>query len=266
MKNVISISLLFVVFGLVAATMLPPLREVQNNSFHRGEFLKYKVHYGFVNAGNVTVEVIPKTENIKGRSCFHVIGKGFTNSSYDWIYKVRDQYESYIDEKALVPWKFVRNIKEGDFSSYTETHFDHNTGKVMYIDEQFKVTNYTAPINIQDIISAYYYARTTDRNSLNPGDKIPMTNFLDRKVFELYAQFLKREAITIEGKKYQALKMKLLVSEAGMITDDSKIYFWISDDENKIPLRIETELTIGSIKVDLMEYRNLKNPVTSLLK
>lgn len=265
MKKIISISLFCVAFVLIAATMLPPLREVPNDSFHKGEFLKYRVHYGMITAGNVTVEVVPKTETVKGRPCYHIIGKGFTNSSYDWVYKIRDQYETYLDEKALVPWKFVRNINEGDFKSYTETHFDHTSGKVVYIDEQFKATNYTVPSNIQDVISAFYFARTTDRNSLKIGDKIPLTNFLDRKVFDLDAQLLKRETITVEGKKFKALKMKLLIMESGMITDGSKIHFWISDDENKIPLRIETELAIGSIKADLMEYKNLRNPVTSLV-
>ena len=204
MKKKIIYLLMLIGLGSIAATILPPLREVPNDSFTKGEFLKYRVHYGLVSAGNVTIEVVPKMENIKGRNCYHIVGKGYTNSSYDWIYKIRDQYETYLDEKALVPWKFVRNINEGGFHSYTETHFDHNVGKVRFVDEQFKTTDYTVPSNIQDVISAFYFSRTTNRNTMKIGDKIPLTNFLDRKVFNLEAQLLKRETINVEGKKYKA--------------------------------------------------------------
>lgn len=266
MKRIFSVMAGLVALSLIAATMLPPLRQVDNEAFEGGEFLKYNVHYGLITAGYATVEVKPTLENVKGRNCYHIVGKGYTNSSYDWIFKVRDRYETYLDAEALVPWRFVRNIDEGDFKNYTETHFDHNTGKAYFVDENSKVTTFSVPANIQDVISAFYYARTWDRASLKVGDKIPLTNFLDRKVFKLEAKLMKKENIVVSGKTYKALKMKLLVEEAGIITDGSKIDFWISDDDNKIPLRIESQLAIGSVKADLIETKNLKNPLTSLVK
>lgn len=247
----------------VAAKMAPPLREVENTTFTNGEFMKYRVHYGVINAGNVTLELRPEAEVINGRKCFHVVGKGFTNSSYDWVYKIRDRYESYVDEKALVPWRFVRDINEGSFKSYTETRFDHNLGKAFYLDEQHKVTTHDVPVNTQDVVSAFYFARTANRNTLKIGDKLPLTSFLDRKLAKVNALLLAREIVIIDGKKFKGLKFKLVIEEKGFSTDGSKINFWISDDENKIPLRVETELAIGSIKADLVEWKNLKNPFSA---
>lgn len=265
MKRTAFILLCVGMLSLTAFKILPPLREVDNEAFSGGEFMKFYVHYGIIPAGYVTVEVKPTLSKIKGRECYHIVGKGYTSSSYDWVYKIRDRYETFLDKEAMVSWRFLRSIEEGDFKSYTETHFDHNTGKAFYVDEQKKVSTYTVPSNIQDVISAFYFARTYDRTKLKVGDKIPMTNFLDRKVFNLQAQLLKREKISVGGKTYNSLKFKLLVDDAGMITDGSKIEFWISDDENKIPLRLETQLAIGSIKADLMETQNLKNPMASLV-
>lgn len=259
LRTIILFIIFFALFQIAAFS--PP--KVVNNTFTKGEFLKYRMHYGIVTAGYATVEVKNETQTVSGRKCHHVIGKGVTNSTYDWIFKIRDTYETYIDEETLVPWKFVRDIQEGDFRSYTITQFDQNQNKAYYIDEQSKVTTYQVPPGIQDVISCFYSSRIKDQNGLKPGDKIPMTNFLDRKVFNLNAQFLKRETIVVDGVSYKGLKMKLLIDEAGMVTDNSTIHFWLSDDDNKIPLRIETELKIGSIKADLIEYKNLKNPFSA---
>lgn len=258
--------LLLFASSLVAwKTPPPPFRNVSNAAFNKGEFLKYRVHYGVITAGYATLEVGGKTETVNGRKCHHIIGKGFTTSSYDWVYKIRDKYETFVDEEALIPWRFIRHIEEGDFKSHTETRFEHSLKKAYHVNNKAQMTAYNVPENIQDVISSFYYARTLNQKTLQVGSKIPLTNFLDEKTFNLQAQLLKRENVSIDGVKYKALKMKLLVEEAGIITDGSKINFWISDDENKIPLRIEAELAIGSIKVDLIEYKNLKNAFSAKL-
>jgi len=266
-QKTVLFSLLFLFSaGLIAWKTPPPtLRTVVNSAFTKGEFLKYRVHYGIITAGYATLEVANKVETVSGRKCHHIVGKGFTTSSYDWVYKIRDKYETFVDEDALIPWRFIRHIEEGDFHSHTETRFEHLLKKAHYVNDKAQVTTYSVPENIQDVISSFYYARTLNQKNLQVGSKIPLTNFLDRKTFNLQAQLLKRENISIDGHKYKALKMKLLIEEAGIITDGSKIHFWIADDENKIPLRIEAELAIGSIKADLIEYKNLKNAFSAKL-
>jgi hypothetical protein len=260
-------SLLFLFSSSFIAWKTPPpaFRTVSNAAFEKGEFLKYRMHYGLITAGYATLEVGSKTETVNGRKCHHIIGKGFTTSSYDWVYKIRDRYETFVDETALIPWRFIRHVEEGDFYSHTETRFEHAVKKAHYVNNKAEVTSYNVPENIQDVISSFYYARTLNQKTLQVGSKIPLTNFLDQKTFNLQAQLLKRETVNVDGHKYKALKMKLLIEEAGIITDGSKVHFWISDDENKIPIRIEAELAIGSVKADLIEYKNLKNAFSAKL-
>lgn len=239
-------------------------RKIPNTTFGKGEFLKFRIHYGVITAGYATLKISEYYTYLNGRKCFHVVGKGQTSSGFDWFYKVRDQYESYIDAEALFPWQFKRHIREGGFESYTETRFDHAQQKAFYTNQAKKIIPFDVPENIQDVISAYYYARTVyDYDELKPGDRISLRNFIDRKTFNLQAEMIGRETIKVSGQSYKTIKMKVLIEDAGLITDGSTITFWASDDKNKIPIRINSELLIGSIKADLVEYANLRHPFTS---
>ncbi len=246
----------------------PHLPEIENQAFRRGEFLKFRIHYGFVTAGFVEMEVAQRPRYENGQRCYHIIGRGYSSPSFDVFYKLRDTYESFMAEETLVSQRFNRSIQEGSFESYSETHFDHSREKARYLNfTKGQEQTYDITAGIQDVISAFYYARTryhTDK--LAVGDKISLRNFIDRKTVGLEARVLAKEEIKIDGVKYKALKMDLLVEEAGMITDGSEITFWISDDANKIPLQIESKLTIGSLKVDLIDYQNLVNPFTARLE
>ena len=234
------------------------LGKLENTTFQQGEFLKYRVHYGFITAGYATLEVMPEVHLLQDRPCWHIVGKGFTHPGYDWIYKIRDQYETYIDQESLLSWAFKRHIREGGFEHYSETHFDHYTHKAAYINNKKQITEYDVPPGIQDVISAFYHARTKHRaDDLKIGDRISLQNFLDRKTFDLEAELLARESIKVDGRTFQALKFDLMIEEAGLITDGSTIQFWISDDQNKVPLRIKSDLMIGSLKADLIEWKNL---------
>ena len=259
-----SLCLLLLLAGIVQAQDSYQLRNIENRTFQKGEFLKFRVHYGMITAGFATMEVAPHSVWEQGRRCHHIVFKGYTSPTFDVFYKVRDKYESFFDEEALFSWRFNRYIEEGSFTSYTETHFNHGDGKARYIDNKKRTTFYDIPLNIQDVISAFYFARTRyDHRSLKIGDRISMKNFIDRKTFQLEAKLVKREEIKVEGIRYKAMKFDLLIEEAGMITDGSSIQFWISDDDNKIPLRISSELMIGSVKADLMEHKNLRHPLSA---
>ena len=241
-------------------------RKLENRTFDKGELIKMKIHYGIINAGFLTMEVKPQTVDINGRQCYHIVGKGYSNSTFDLFYKVRDRYESFFDKEALISWRFTRYIEEGKFIAYSETHFDQTTQKARYIDRKKQVKFYETPQNIQDVLSAYYYARTVyDANDLKVGDRISLHNFIDRKTVNLEAELLKREILKVNGYKYKTLKLKLTVEESGLITDGSKITLWISDDKNKIPIRMQSDLAIGSVKADFLEVENLRHPFDARL-
>lgn len=240
------------------------LRSVENKTFRRGEWLKFRVHYGLITAGYLEMEVKPTTLYRQGRPCYHLSGWGFTHPAFEWFYTLNDRYESICDEEALVSWQFNRHIAEGSFRAYTETHFDQFNQVARHIDNKKRESRHAVPVHVQDVISAFYYARARyDQRVLRVGDRIEMHSFIDRKPYKLEAKLLAREVIEVEGVKYRALKFDLLVEESGMITDGSEIQFWISDDDNKAPLRVRSELAVGALAADLIESRGLVHPMSS---
>lgn len=259
---------------IIAQTSFQPISVVHNpkmNSpqyaFQKGEFLEYRIHWGAINAGIASLEVSGKTELINGRKCFHVICKGYSTGSVDALYKVRDTYESFIDEETLVSRRFNRDIQEGGYKSYREVFFDQeNQMAYEHNISKGKVKTFKVPANIQDVISTFYYARSNyDHSKLQPGDKISLKNFIDEKTFNLEAIVLKKEKIKIGKDEYNAIRMKIAVEEAGLMTDGSKITFWVSDDKNLIPLSFRSKLFIGSLRADLISVKNLRHPFISKL-
>lgn len=240
--------------------------KVHNDTFQEGEYALYRMHYGLITGGHASVRVSDTVYQIDSKTCFHLEAKGWTTPSFSLFYKIRDNYTSFVDKASLLPVHFKRDIKEGGFKSFTEIHFDHEKDTAHYTHRNKQITPYSIPDNIHDVVSSFFYARaTTNHETLKEGDQIPLTCFLDRETFKLKAKLIEREKIKVSGKRYKALHFKLLVEEAGLLTDGGKVDFWISDDKNKLLLRMESELWIGAVKADLIQSSGLKHPMESLL-
>ena len=235
---------------------------IRNHAFGEGENISFNVFYSviglYVNAGSASFTVT--SERINNRPVYHVIGTGSSNPSYDWIFKVRDRYESYIDTASLQPVKFVRDINEGGFKKYENVTFNHQANTAVTTNGVFKV-----PDCIQDVLSSIYYARNIDFNKYSAGDKIPFTMFLDNEVYNLYIKYLGKETVKTKYGKFNAIKFKPLLVKGTLFEGGEKMTVWVSDDPNHIPLRIESPIVVGSVKVDMMQYRNLRHPLSSMI-
>lgn len=235
---------------------------IRNNSFRAGESLSLMVFYNalglYINAGTANLTVT--TERLFNKPVYHIIGTGSTNSKYDWIFKVRDRYETYIDTGTLQPYKFIRNVDEGGFKKYENITFNQGANTAITTQGVYKV-----PTCIQDIIGAVYYARNIDFNNYKPGDKIPFNMFLDNEVYNMYIRYEGRETIKTRYGKFRAIKFKPLLLKGSIFEGGERMTVYVSDDGNKIPLRIESPLLVGSVKVDMMSYDNLRYPLSSLI-
>ena len=92
--------------------------DVPNVAFQRGEKLTYVVYYktflGKIKAGEITLEVKNDNRKFNGRSTYHIEAIGKSKHSLKWLMKIEDQFESFIDEKAMFPWLFTSKTREGD--------------------------------------------------------------------------------------------------------------------------------------------------------
>jgi hypothetical protein len=244
-----------------------PIRKAPNNAFQAGEVVEYRIHYGSVTAGTAKLEIKPETVDVNGRKCYHMVGQGISSKSFGLFFRVNDRYETFVDVESLAPQKFKRKIEEGSFKHYAEVEFDQVNHKAYERRSTVQhVTTYDVPPYIQDVMSAFYFARTQDYSAAKPGSTYKFQNFIDHKVHDLDVTFVAREVIEVGGIKYKTVKLKPLVKEGGIFTHEGDMYLWISDDENRIPVRVESGLVIGSVQVDLEKCSNLRHPMTSRVR
>jgi len=234
---------------------------VQNGAFQPAEKLSYNVYYNvigiYVKAGTATFTM--SSERIQDEEVFHVVGEGSTNPNYDWIFKVRDRYESYFSTTDLKPVKFVRNINEGKYKKREEITFNHQTNTAVTNNGVYKV-----PENVQDVISIMYYMRNINYDQNKAGDKIPFTMFLDDKVYTLSIHYIGKETVKTKYGKLKTIKLKPMLLKGSVFEGGEKMTIWVTDDANHIPVQVESPLTVGKVKMDLVHHENLKNPLTVL--
>ncbi len=253
MKKVVAFIISFFAFIYCSA---------QEHNYKIGEFLKYRIHYGPLNAGISTIEV--KNAKIAGRNHFHIVGKGWTTGVVKTFFKVSDRYESYIDKKTGLPTKFIRKIDEGGYTKDKELVFNHSSKQVFVNNKKHRKTQYIRfkDKNIQDMISAFYYLRDYDTSKMKTGDVINIKIFMDEEELALKLKILGREYKKIKNiGKVECLKIRPYVISGRVFKEKESVTVWVTNDRNHIPVQIRASLAVGSLKADLMEYKNLKNTI-----
>lgn len=236
---------------------------IKNTAFISGEVITMKVFYNalgiYIGAGEATFSVT--SEKFNGKPVYHCVGVGKSYSFYDNFFKVRDKYETYIDSATMLPVKFLRDVSEGGHKIYNNVTFNHSAGTAVSTNGVYKI-----PSCVQDVISSIYYARNINFEKYKPGDKIPFDMFLDDEVNNLYIRYLGKEVVKTRYGNFSALKFKPLLLKGTMFEGGEKMLVWVSDDANRLVLRVESPIAVGNIKVDMMGYKNLRYPLTSLIK
>ena len=234
-----------------------------NKSYQAGEKVRYTIYYNviglYVNAGKAEFSIKSSTWNNTPAYTFTLNGR--SNSKYDWIFKVRDKYESVVDAKTLLPYQFTRHINEGSFHTKQEVLFDQRNNTATSEAGVFNTADCTF-----DVISAIYAARNINYEKCQINDKINLSFFIDNTLYPSYFKFLGRSEITTQYGRFKVIKLAPLLVKGSMFDGGEKMIVWVTDDDNHIPVRIETPIIVGSIKVDLDGYENIRHPLTSLME
>jgi len=233
---------------------------IRNFAYKDGEMVTFKVFYStlgaYIGAGEATFTTT--LERYNGKTVYHHVGEGKTYSFFDNFFKVRDRYESYVDTANLLPYKFIRNIEEDSYKKYNNVTFNQQANTAVSTNGVFKIGDC-----MQDVMSMVYYARNIDFAKYKVGDKIPFDMFLDDEIFHLYIRYMGKEKVKTRYGRFNAIKIKPLLVKGTIFNDGENMSAWISDDPNHIILRVESPISVGSIKVDMMSYKNLRYPLTS---
>lgn len=239
------------------------LPSANNTSFSYGEDITYKLTYSLymdVSVGEVNFKIMPKPEDIKGNRCMHIVATGNTYPFYDPFYTVRDRYESYIDEKSLLPFVFMRNVHEGDFKFNDFVVFNPFSN----IAKSKKRTQHI-PSGTWDMLSILYYARTLNYANAKPGQKFTMHTFIDDSTYTVGVKYIGKETVKTDMGTFRCIKLQPILIVGHVFKSDSDMMLWISDDNNHIPVQVESGISVGAVKAQISKYSGLKNSMTAKL-
>lgn len=240
---------------------------MENKTFQGGEEITYKLYYNWgimwLSAGEVTFKV-----NDMG-SQYHVAVAGRTYKSYEWFFKVRDYYDTYIDKNSLLPKTAIRNVREGKYRLYDEITFDQENKKASSLRGKTKDVatkkNYNLGECMHDMLSVIYYSRNIDFESYKEGEEFPVKIFMDKEVWPLNVKYKgKQSRKKVKGKgKFNTIKFSPQVVSGRVFKEGEKMMVYVSDDKNRIPLLIESPVSVGSVKAVLKNYKGLKYNMTA---
>jgi len=232
----------------------------QQSAFGEGEYLRFRLHYGIIDAGEAELRVYKSNKKYQGRDALHVVGTGKTLGAFNWFFKVRDRYETYLDEAGVFPWEFVRDIREGGYEKYQTYRFHQEKAAV----STNKGDTFKIPPLSQDMLSSFYYARTIDFSSARVGEVFTIPTFVDEEEYPLKIRYLGKENLKSRTGTYRCLKFVPVVQEGRIFEEEEDMTVWITDDKNKIPVLAQAKVLVGSIKMELVEYSNLSNPIAKI--
>jgi len=236
------------------------LRSLPQNAFRPGEKLTYIVHYGWINAGEAVVELKESPTDINGRKAWYAVGTGRSLGAFNTFYKVDDRYESFFDAQGVFPWVFKRRVSEGGYE-FSQDYVYHQLKNV--VTTQDKQTHKVPP-HVQDMLSAFYYARTLDFANAKVGDVFVIETFLDNEFWPLRMRYMGKETIKLRNGKYRCMKFQPVVQEGRVFKDNDDLNVWVTDDGNRVPVLAQAKVLVGSIKMELSGYKGLVHPIAKL--
>ncbi|MFN3560975.1 MAG: DUF3108 domain-containing protein [Chloroherpetonaceae bacterium] len=237
-------------------------RTIPNNAYKVGERLKYSIKYGMIKAVNTEIAVVKDTV-VRGRECYKIEYKARTVPMFDNFYRVDDRYETFIDKQGQFPHSFKQQIREGKYERDEWMEFFHEQGiaKSLIHNQEFKMVPYA-----QDILSAYFYTRTLNLRAMKDGSIIELNNVSDKEVIPLKIKIRNRDLLETELGVFRTIVIEPIVQGVGLFKSDGQILIWMTDDENKIPIRIKIKVIVGSLSADIESMEGLRNPLKSKMK
>lgn len=234
--------------------------KISEPVFKVGEKLSYKMQYGFFTAAEADIRVEASDKKLPGPA-FHLIAEGKTAGTFDVFYKVRNKYESYVDETTLEPYFYTEDRHEGKWKHTDNVNFDQKDKKVTANKGEFSYKGKTF-----DFVSAYYFARTIDVTKLKVGQTFQLQYFLDDGFHDMSITYAGIETIKCDMGTFNCLKFNPTIIPGRIFRKDSKLYLWVTNDGNRIPVKAHVEVILGSITMELKSASGLKYPLNPVKK
>lgn len=243
---------------LFSSSAFMPAASNGGMAFQKGEWFRFRIHYGIFNASFATLEV--EDARLNGKDVYHVIGEGKSTGMLHWFFEVDDRFESYFDKYSVKPYRFIRDTYEGGYTKDIQIDFNHDQGTALVNDKKHnKITTENIEPGVQDMISSFYHLRNlVDVDEVEVDDEFTLPMFFDKENFSFKLRFLGWDEVDTKFGDVKAMKFRPYVQAGRVFRKEESLTVWISADENKVPLRIKAKLAVGSLTADLDAFKGLK--------
>lgn len=231
--------------------------------------LSYTWFFMWTDVGEAKFTV--KSDKKLGQDALHLHAVGYSYPFYDWFFKVRDLYESWVDPVSLKPIYFNRDIYEGGFTKENEYTFNWSEMLVDARERRRGGPNQFEKIQIEsctyDVVTAIYVSRNLDFSKAQQGKTYPVSVVLDRELYHANYTFQKREVKSIKGLgRFKTIKFRVELIAGDVFKEGQYLYVWVTDDENRIPLYVESPIIVGTVRAQVVSMRGLRHPLNSKMK
>lgn len=241
-----------------------PIKLMRDQPYINGEKLEYRVHYGFITAGYGTLRVADRYQRVNNDVCYRMEVQGRSTGAFDHIVRIRDTWGTYMDTTENKPSRSYRSIEENRYRLKEEVNYDYTRGLALVQRSGSKDTSYRVPLSVQDIVSGYYLLRQIDFTSMQAGDVVVLDAFFDKLLYKFRVRYVGREVVKTEFGKVRAILLSPIMPKNGLFDGENSIKFWVSDDVNRIPLKVRAEMFVGGVELDLKSYNGTKTGLTIL--
>ncbi|MDD5687069.1 MAG: DUF3108 domain-containing protein [Elusimicrobia bacterium] len=209
------------------------------------EKLVFDVYWKFIKVGYGTLE-IKGIEDYNGRKAYHIYSEAKSAPFFDTFCKVRDTNESRIDVENFYSLVFEQNINEGKHKFNRRTEYDQQK----HLAVNNKGESFSIPENVLDVLGAFYWVRLQELKQ----SEILTANVNSRKKnYKMVIKICDKKTVKVNGKKYKTIVVKPNLQDAGIFRQKGEIKIWLTDDEKHIPVKMKSEISVGSIVAELRE-------------
>jgi len=224
-------------------------RPKKNRAFGVGEKLKFSVRYFAVLGGYATLKV-EALETFHGRPCYRLAAEARSVFPFSNFYTVNDRMVSTFDAVDFFPWRFEKNVREGGYREVTTTEYRPLEHQALKRKNQDAPQTFAVPPFVQDIISTFYYFRLLD---FAVGDRLAIPTQAGSKNYELVVEVVRRETVQVEAGKYDCFLLRPHVKYDNIFQNKGEISLWVTADERRLPVKIQSKIVIGAVNLELVE-------------
>jgi hypothetical protein len=249
--------------------------SVNKHVFRSGEKLSYQLYYNFgfvwIQAGHC--EFLVRNATFGRKPVYQFLVQGRSQKSFDSFYKVRDTLISYVDTQTLLPMKAYKYTHEDRWHGIDEFTFKPSDGGFRISTRLMRkkvwkpvVESVTTQCGFDIVSSIYRWRCFSSPNMYKVGNCIDLPLRLDDGEYMIHLTYLGKERIKLYGSGYyQAHAFSLSIVEGSVFKRGDVLKLWLSDDENRIPLLVESPIKVGTVKAIFRGAEKTLHPLTKAL-